>query len=194
MFSTLLSPMRKNANALKIMELKRDIKAFSKGTQNGIDCNDSKRQKVAECVKVLEGSNSVRDISSSLLLDGNWKLVYTTNEGSSAGKFGPFVGAVYQEIDIKNKFYLNKVILFNGIVTGILSATWIKKSNNLWTVKFQDIILRVLGIKVVEKNLNGTEGIWRTTYLDEDFRILYAIGGKNTIKENVYILEKLVTK
>ena len=33
-------------------------------------------------------------------------------------------------------------------------------------------------------------GIWRTTYLDEDFRILYATGGKNTVKENVYILTK----
>ena len=26
--------------------------------------------------------------------------------------------------------------------------------------------------------------------LDEDFRILYAMGGKNTVKENVYILTK----
>ena len=81
--------------------------------------------------------------------------------------------------------------MFNGIVTGVLSATWLRKSNVLWIVQFQTIILKLFGIKLTEKSLSGTEGTWRNTFLDENFRILYAIGGKNTVKENVYILEKV---
>ena len=76
-------------------------------------------------------------------------------------------------------------------MTGVLSATWLRKSNVLWIVQFQTIILKLFGIKLTEKSLSGTEGTWRNTYLDENFRILYAIGGKNTVKENVYILEKV---
>ena len=36
----------------------------------------------------------------------------------------------------------------------------------------------------------GTVGTWHMSYLDDNMRILYAIGGKNTVVENVYILTK----
>ena len=91
---------------------------------------------------------------------------------------------------MSKKFYFNKVLLFNGVFSGVLSATWDRKNNNIWIVKFQDIVLRLFGIVLTEKSLQGTVGTWRNTYLDENFRILYAIGGKNTVKENIYILEK----
>lgn len=190
-FNGLLGNRPKGLTVDELSGIKNNIKSISKGNQNGIKCNPSQRQKVNEYVAKLEANNPTKDITSSTILNGKWKLVYTTNEGSSAGKIGPFVGDVYQMIDLNKKFYSNKVSLFNDIFTGVLGATWITKSKALWTVQFQDIVLKLAGIKLVKKSLSGTEGTWRNTYLDANFRILYAIGGKNTVKENIYILEKL---
>lgn len=122
------------------------------------------------------------------------QIIFTTTRmiylGSSAGKLGPVVGEVYQQIDLKNKSYLNKVSIFNDLVYAVLSASWTTHSPSLWTVKFGEIIFKVFNIQVIKKSLGGTEGVWRNSYLDDNFRILYAIGGKNTVKENIYILEK----
>jgi hypothetical protein len=57
-------------------------------------------------------------------------------------------------------------------------------------VKFLDLAITVFGIPVTKKSLVGSIGTWRMTYLDEDVRILYAQGGKNTVLENIYILAK----
>ena len=123
-------------------------------------------------------------------MDGTWTLLYTTNEGSSAGKLGPFVGTVEQEINLTDGIYYNRVTLGPKLVRGTLSATWDVKNAKLWTVKFQDITFELFGIKVLQKSLGGTVGTWSMSYLDDNMRILYAIGGKNTVVENVYILTK----
>ena len=102
---------------------------------------------------------------------------------------GPFVGDVEQDIDWSTGSYTNFVRLGNGFVEGALTAEWENKSKDLWLVKFQGIILKVAGVHIVKKPLVAT-GTWRLTYIDENFRILYAQGGKNTVKENIYILAK----
>jgi hypothetical protein len=43
---------------------------------------------------------------------------------------------------------------------------------------------------VSDKPFGNVNGIWRMTYIDQNMRVLYAIGGKNTVKENVYVLIK----
>jgi PAP_fibrillin len=138
----------------------------------------------------LEKLNAVSNIASSPLMTGNWRLLYTTNDGSSAGKLGPFVGRVDQDVDISERKYINYVRIGGGAIQGALTATWDNRSGKLWTVKFQEIVLSVFGIPVTKKSLEGTVGTWRMSYIDDDLRILYAIGGKNTVKENVYILAR----
>ena len=56
-------------------------------------------------------------------------------------------------------------------------------------VNFESVRFSVLGITLVQKDLSAV-GIWRMSFLDDDFRILYAAGGKNVPKENIYILAK----
>lgn len=175
--------VERSSNKAKIIEL-------AANTENGIAAKPEIKDKIAELVKSLESLNPTKKTSDSPLLNGTWSLVYTTNEGSSAGKVGPFVGKVVQEIDYKKAFYTNNVKLFNGAVEATLGATWDVKGPNLWTVKFLNIKFTLFSIVVSSKSLEGTTGTWRTTYLDDNFRILYAIGGKNTVKENVYILAK----
>ena len=140
-------------------------------------------------------------LSNSPKLDGSWDLLFTTNDGSSAGKIGPFVGAVQQDIALGNQAYINYVKL--GPVLAFLGATWENLGNNKWKVIFVDISLKILGIQLINKKFPGnTAGIWRMTYLDDDFRVLYAAGGKTDTAtknkdgkvENIYILKKKVDR
>ena len=143
-------------------------------------------------------SNSyMHRLSNSPKLDGVWDLVFTTNDGSSAGKIGPFVGDVQQDITLQDQAYVNYVSL--GPVLAFLGATWENIGSNKWKVIFVDISLKVLGIQLLNKKFpENTTGIWRMTYLDDDFRVLYAAGGKTDTAtknkdgktENIYILGK----
>jgi len=183
-----LNLFKSKVSKISSIELKDKIRALSRNTANGIKATDNARQEIAATVKLLEAMNPTKDPTSNKKLDGDWKLVYTTNEGSSAGKIGPFVGQVNQIISYNDKEYVNTVNIGN-IVVASLAATWNKKSNSLWEVIFKNIEFRIFGFKISEQPLTAT-GIWRKTYLDENFRILYAKGGKNQIQENIYILEK----
>ena len=118
-------------------------------------------------------------------------LVFTTNDGSSAGKLGPFTGKVKQKIDVESNSYSNFVYL--GPIEGCLDATWENLSSSKWKVLFLNITLKFLNIPIIKKKFPSNQtGIWRMSYIDDDFRILYAQGGKNADKENIYILKKEV--
>jgi hypothetical protein len=170
----------------KAITLKNKIKESSKGTKNGITASTEIRNNISEYVKELEKINPTKALTSDSALQGTWRLLYTTNSGSSAGKLGPFIGEVEQEINLPGGIYYNRVTLGPKVFRGTLSATWDVQDTKLWTVKFQDIEFELFGVKLLQKSL-GAEGTWRMSYLDEDMRILYAIGGKNTVVENVYI-------
>ena len=178
----------------RVEEIKSEIKALARGTSNGISASGDVREQISSLVSELEAANPTRDLTISPKLDGSWTLIYTTNGGSSAGKLGPFVGDVEQLIridgqDTEEQDYFNYVRIAGGAVEGALRATWDVLAKDKWQVNFESVRFSVLGITLVEKELSAV-GIWRKTYLDDDFRILYAAGGKNVPKENIYILAK----
>jgi hypothetical protein len=179
---------KSKVSKISSIELKDKIRALSRNTDNGIKADMKAKEEIAATVKLLEAMNPTKDLTSNKKLDGDWKLIYTTNEGSSAGKIGPFVGQVNQIISYNDKEYVNTVNIGN-IVVASLAATWIKQSNSIWEVIFKSIEFRILGFKIIDKPLTA-KGIWRKSYVDDSFRILYAKGGKNEVKENIYILEK----
>jgi PAP_fibrillin len=190
LFSGLSKTKVSPSKSKEIAGLKLSLIDATKGTSNGVKASSEQRDKVNKIVNSLEKLNAVSNIASSPLMTGNWRLLYTTNDGSSAGKLGPFVGRVDQDVDISERKYINYVRIGGGAIQGALTATWDNRSGKLWTVKFQEIVLSVFGIPVTKKSLEGTVGTWRMSYIDDDLRILYAIGGKNTVKENVYILAR----
>ena len=169
-------------------DLKNQIFTLAKNTKNGVNANDKTKNDIAQLVAQLEKINPTKDLTTTKKIDGDWRLLYTTNEGSSAGKLGPFVGKVNQIMDFKEKKYINTVNIFNILVAS-LYAVWNKKSDKTWEVTFKSIEFKVFGNKIVEKPLSAV-GIWRKSYIDDDFRVLYAKGGKNVEKENIYILFK----
>uniref|UniRef100_A0A7S4DWF7 Plastid lipid-associated protein/fibrillin conserved domain-containing protein n=1 Tax=Lotharella globosa TaxID=91324 RepID=A0A7S4DWF7_9EUKA len=182
-------PFLQPKSSADVESLKTAIREKSKGTNNGVDASPARREEIAELLQELEAANPTRKLTSSPLISGSWKLLYTTNDGSSAGKIGPFVGDVVQNVELQDGEYVNIVSLANGAFRGVLTATWDNVSDKLWKVKFKDIKLELFGVVLQEKELPAT-GTWRMTYLDDDFRVLYAMGGKNQEKENVYVLAK----
>ena len=97
--------------AQNISDLKNAIIVASKGTQNGIKASEETKEKIVSIAKSLEKLNPTKSPSSSDKLNGSWELVFTSNEGSSAGKIGPFVGKVIQDMDLSSKSYTNFVRL-----------------------------------------------------------------------------------
>ncbi len=196
-------------------DMKNKIRDLARNTDNGLTAPDAVRKDIESCVKELEDifetkAKSKKDstrLVSDQKLDGSWKLVYTTNGGSSAGKLGPFVGEVEQLICLSSSeeeegndnddYYINYVRVGGNLIEGALTATWDELDDKTWQVNFQGIEFKLFGIKLLEKDLEA-KGIWRKTYLDEDFRILYASGvtkddsdgDGSEKKENIYILSK----
>lgn len=172
----------------KVEKLTNTLLSVTKNISNGIKASSAVRTEIDEVVKDLELLNEEKKITISPAMTGNWKLLYTTNSGSSAGKLGPFIGRVDQDIDMNSGGYVNYVRL-GPVVKGALTATWDNLSPQVWKVKFLEISITVFGIPVQKKSLSGSEGIWRMTYLDDKLRILYA-QGKDPKVENIYILAK----
>ena len=191
-FSTSLSMFKfssSSKSAVCVDDLKADIRRTAKGKNNGITSTKEERSIISELAKKLEKVNPTKKLTTSPLMNGKWNLVYTTNEGSSAGKIGQFVGSVNQVVDLESGIYLNNVEFGAGIVKGSLKASWDVLDTRKWTVKFETIKFSLFGIPLVMKPLDQI-GTWRMSYQDPDFRILYAQGGKNKGKENIYILSK----
>ena len=146
-FFNIFSSNKNQNSSNKREELKNQIISISANTDNGIKISPDNKNIILGLVKSLEAVNPTNQISNSKLLDGKWDLIYTTNTGSSAGKLGPFVGAVIQDISLANQEYDNIVNLFNNAIEASLTATWDVQGRNLWLVKFLKIQFKVFGIK-----------------------------------------------
>ena len=173
-----------------VINLKEDLVRLSRGTSNGIKASPQRRVEIQNVIDQLNKQNKVKKLTSNSLIDGSWELLYTTNEGSSAGKIGPFVGKVEQNVQLSAGVYTN-VVKLPGF-SACLTATWDNLSDTKWRVLFQRISFSVLGFKIAENSLEAV-GIWRMTYLDDDLRILTAAGNtisKKELKENYYVLAR----
>ena len=68
-----------------VSSLKADVYRLSEGTSNGVKASEHVRASGLEAVVALEGTNPSRAPAKSAMLDGTWKLVYTTTRGGSTG-------------------------------------------------------------------------------------------------------------
>ena len=172
--------------------LKQTISKLADGKRNGLACTPAEACELDEIISMLEAQNPTAAPAESPMLDGTWKLLYTSTKGGSAGKLGPFVGAVTQVMDHPSGTYYNAVALRG--VRAVLAAHWEVLDPNRWKVIFDTIEFRVLGRRLIRKPFPPTQtGIWRMTYLDDELRILRASGSNSPEVENVYVLAKDAT-
>lgn len=173
-----------DARVLKMM-----LSEVATPTKNGLTATDEQRSEISSIISTLEQLNPTKELTTSPVLNGNWRLLYTTNSGSSAGKIGPFVGKVTQVVNTNGPSYTNAVDVL-PFVRAELEATWEVDAfayDTKWTVIFRSLAFKIFGLSVLKKELKQ-EGFWKMSYLDDEMRVLWAKGGKNLNKENVYVL------
>jgi len=171
--------------------LKMMLEEQAGGLQNGLNASPEERESIGSIIVSLESMNEEKELTTSPKLNGEWRLLYTTNTGSSAGKIGPLVGKVTQVVDLASRSYSNNVSILPGL-SATLDATWENDAfsfQTLWTVIFKRLSFKVFGVAVGGKDLEQ-KGLWRMSFLDDSLRILHAKGGKN-LPENVYVLTKV---
>jgi hypothetical protein len=126
---------------------------------------------------------------------GEWHVWYTNCPPPSNGQLGPFQGTASQFIqDIATKSYQNLLsVPPNGWLTATLDGIWdewdgtlldtgAKSRENVadwgtchWKVTFLQLQICFLGLPLLTKQFGpGTSRIWRTTYLDDEIRIVRA--------------------
>jgi hypothetical protein len=110
--------------SVEVSVIKQKLLSISKGTGNGIKAPVQVQSEVQNLVDTLTGSHKIRSKEFDSLMEGTWKLAYTTNREFSAGKVGPFIGSVLQTIDAKNLVYYNNLSVFNGLLKATLEGTW----------------------------------------------------------------------
>lgn len=182
-----------SAGHASVVPIKRSIIKLARGTDNGVTADPGTAAQIVALTHLLEEQNPTPDVSESPLVAGCWELVYTDTSSSSAGRLGPFVGRVQQRFDDfpPTRAYSNLVLLGPGdadLVKGELKATWDVEDTSTWKVTFQSISFSVLGLPLVKDKPLSQVGIWRHTYMDEDFRVLYAQSGIKPA--SIYVLAR----
>ena len=90
-----------------ISSAKRVLMAAVDGTENGLSCTESQRIDIEALITNLECLNPTDKPASSPLVDGNWRVVYSTAPPPSNGSLGPFKGTAFQDISLADNSYAN---------------------------------------------------------------------------------------
>lgn len=136
---------------------------------------------------------------------GEWHVWYTNCPPPSNGQLGPFQGTSEQLISgSSTKSYKNLLkVPPNDWLTATLDGVWEEWDGTLlvgnktqqqkqdfgedhWKVTFLKLQIAVLGHPLFIKEFPGnTSRIWRTSYMDDDIRIVHA--GQTGLKEDEYV-------
>jgi hypothetical protein len=174
------------ADGSRVAQLKAEI-ARQAGSKNGTDLTAEQHASIKDVISELEDLSPTQQPASVDLAGTNWKLVYTTSTAASSGKIGPFVGLVEQEFPASQPAqYINWVTFAGGLVKARLLADYkaAPDRDNKLNVQFLDTTFMLGPLKYTQQFDANRGGWWRLTYVDNDYRILYA----NT--ENVFILAR----
>jgi len=149
-------------------ELKANLLNLIKGLDRGLKATDGDRAAIDQACVSLERVNPNPASLASPLINGQWRLMYTTSD-SILGKTKPALarpsGPIFQYIDTTKMAALNseRAPFFNS-VSAALTAT----SQSAVDVQFT--YFKIFGLIPV-KAPPSAKGALDTTYLDTDLRI-----------------------
>lgn len=167
------------------------------GTNRGLSATETQKQAILATIAQLEDRNPTpRPVEAAALLDGDWRLLYTTSRGILGINQFPLInlGQVYQSIRVKEaKLYniaeVTGIPWAEGIVS--VSARFEPVSERRVDVKFERSILglqQFIGYQspsafiqqieagqkfaAIDFTINRDQSGWLDiTYLDENLRI-----------------------
>ncbi|WIA15553.1 hypothetical protein OEZ85_002185 [Tetradesmus obliquus] len=171
--------------AAAAQQLKQDIIRMS-GSKYGHDLDAATREAVQAKVKQLEALQLPVKVEQGALTGSKWTTVFTTSDGTSSGKVGPFITDVVQEFPAAEPgVYYNVSSL--GLVSARLRGEYAVTRDDRVDLEFKNLVLKVGPFQAAEKVFEAGQmrGYWRMSYVDGDFRVFY------TNKDNMFILRKL---
>lgn len=165
-----------------------------------------------EWLQKLEALNTFKEPNRSPSFLGEWHVWYTNCPPPSNGQLGPFQGTAGQVIqDESTRSYQNLLkVPPNDWLTATLDGIWEEWDGQLlsesgsaegtaakqdwganhWKVTFQRLRIALLGFTLLNKEFPpGTCRIWRTTYLDDNIRIVRA-GKTGRVQDEVVFYTK----
>lgn len=175
-----------------IDDLKSNIEAAVLNTDAGIKADPSLRAKADELLSALEGQGGVSEPSQSELLDGIWRVRYSTAPPPSNGQLGPFIGRAFQNVDLRAGTYRNLLLVGegDGWLRAQLDADWKVVDSRRWTVFFRSLEIAVFGYTLFRKEWENNTRAWKMTYLDSDTRVVRAGRTRDTEDDVVFYMRR----
>jgi len=103
----------------------------------------AQKETIRSVAEALETVNATPRPALSKFSDGAWKCLYTNAPGPSGGKLGPFIGRVYQDVDLARMQYVNVLKVgrkgAEPWLEARLVATWDVVEDDTWEVKFEHV-------------------------------------------------------
>ncbi|MDJ0674729.1 MAG: PAP/fibrillin family protein [Calothrix sp. MO_167.B42] len=180
------------------MTAKADLLQAIAGTNRGILATETKKQAISVAIANVENINPTPSpLTATHLLDGNWRLIYTTSKPLLNLDRLPLskVGQIYQYIRVNSNIIYNLAEIFGlPYIEGLVSvaAKFEPVGDKRVNVKFERSIIglqRLIGYKSPDDfiqqieagkkflaidfplNSNEQQGWLDITYIDHDLRI-----------------------
>ena len=111
--------------------------------------------------------------------NGVWRVVHSTAPPPSNGVIGPFRGESFQVVDVASRRYENALSVppESWLRVALAARYETTERVDVWKVTFESVEVRVFDrFVVLRKEWGDGEAtrVWRTTFVDEDVRVVRA--------------------
>jgi hypothetical protein len=172
--------------------MKDSLSDLMADTDRGRSVSAEQQKELEAAFQKLEENFTLDEPARSPLVEGSWIVDYTTAPPPSNGQLGPFKGIARQVVNLGDGTYRNLLsVPPNDWLTASLDATWTEwdgvylddtkevsslqdAGGSCWKVTFESLTIRLFGIPLFTKIFDGVERVWRTTYVDDETRIVRA--------------------
>lgn len=167
------------SSSTDVQTQKQELLSAIQPLQRGVSATDTDQQQVEKLIQKLEKVNPNKSSLASPLINGKWKLLYTTSQSILGSKRPALLranGPIYQYIDAPNGKARNQESwpFFNSVSADLTPET---KSR----VGVQFTLFKILGLLPI-KAPDSAKGQLDTTFVDEELRI------SRGDKGNVFVL------
>mmetsp|Transcript_10185 Transcript_10185/g.14413 ORF Transcript_10185/g.14413 Transcript_10185/m.14413 type:complete len:202 (+) Transcript_10185:7-612(+) len=175
-----------NAFTYKKANVKAQLLESLAGADLGRNTSVEDAVEISELFSKVEKTNPTKNPLGSKLLDGRWRLIYTTSRsiiGLDKPTFLRSKGPVYQYINTTDLTARNEEFIYplpSIKVTSAVDSTLTPKSKSLVDVKFEEFQIGPIRFKAPD----SARGSLDITYLDEDLRL------SRGDKGNLFVLVK----
>ncbi|KAL3151942.1 hypothetical protein ABBQ32_001068 [Trebouxia sp. C0010 RCD-2024] len=167
------------ASSADVKAQKQELLSAIQPLARGVNATDADEQQVEKLIQKLERVNPNKNTLASPLINGKWKLLYTTSQSIlSKNRPAPLRanGPIYQYIDAVNGKARNQESwpFFNSVLADLTPETKTR-------VGVQFTLFRIFGLLPI-KAPERAKGKLDTTFVDEELRI------SRGDKGNVFVL------